>query len=164
MLEPAIQRTDPDVSTESTGPTHSEQGIGNLKATLKRQDFLSRLQIVGRALSSRAVTQALSGVLISVGENGLVLRATDMEMGLQAELPGQVEGDGAVLVPGRQLVELARSLSAEEVTLETREAERDVEIRSGGAVFHLRTLPSADFPRFPEIEGDPLKIPTAAFT
>jgi DNA polymerase III subunit beta len=135
-----------------------------LKATLKRQDFLSRLQVVGRALSTRTATQALAGILIEVGGEGLILRATDMELGLQAELPGEVEGEGSVLVPGRQLVELARSLAAEEVTLETRPAERDVEIRSGSAVFHLRTLPSEDFPRFPAPEGEPLRIPAAVFT
>src|SRR6476661_1837296 len=149
MLEPALQQTEPEISTQSTAPTNTQQGNGQLKATLKRQDFISRLQVVGRALSSRAATQSLSGILIRSGAAGLSLRATDMELGLQAELPGQADGEGSVLVPGRQLVELARSLGAEEVSLETRESEGDIEIRSGSAVFHLRTLPSGDFPRFP---------------
>jgi DNA polymerase-3 subunit beta len=42
-----------------------------------------------------------------------------------------------------------------------REAERDVEIRSGGSKFHLRALPAEDFPKFPDEEGEPLKIPAA---
>src|SRR4051794_1509142 len=139
MLEPALQQTEPDVSTQSTAPINTQQGNGQLKATLKRQDFISRLQVVGRALSSRTATQSLSGILIRSGAEGMTLRATDMELGLEAQLPGQAEGEGSVLVPGRQLVELARSLGAEQVSLETREAEGDIEIVSGGAVFHLRT-------------------------
>jgi DNA polymerase-3 subunit beta len=134
-----------------------------MKFSTNRQALISRLQLVGRAVSSRAATQALAGILFSTVDGGLRLRATDMEMGLETELEGDVEGTGAVLLPGRQLVEVARSLGVEEVTLEWREAERDVEIRSGGAVFHLRTLPVEDFPRFPEPSEAALRIPTGAF-
>ncbi len=46
--------------------------------------------------------------------------------------------------------------------IELREAEHDVEIRSGGSSFHLRVLPAEDFPKFPEENEEPLKIPAAA--
>ena len=91
------------------------------------------------------------------------LSATDLEMGLETGLEAEADSDGTVLLPGRQLVEVARSLGVEEVALETREAERDVELRSGSAVFHLRTLPADDFPQFPEAQEAPLKIPADAF-
>lgn len=134
-----------------------------MKITTEREELVARLAIVGRAVSTRATTQALGGILISNQGGKLKLRATDLEMGLETELEGQADGDGTVLLPGRQLVEVARSLGVEEVTLETRDAERDVELRSGSAVFHLRTLPSEDFPQFPEASEAPLKIPAAAF-
>jgi DNA polymerase-3 subunit beta len=39
-----------------------------------------------------------------------------------------------------------------------------VELVSGGAVFHLRTLPSEDFPKLPEgPPDDSLRVPAAAF-
>ena len=46
--------------------------------------------------------------------------------------------------------------------IESREAERDVEIHSGGSSCHLRALPAEDFPNFPASDGEPLKIPAAA--
>ncbi|MEK6278474.1 MAG: DNA polymerase III subunit beta [Actinomycetota bacterium] len=134
-----------------------------MKLSTTRQDLLSRLLIVNKAVSTRTATQSLAGILLSGNNGDLALRATDMEMGLETSLVAEREGSGSVLLPGRQLVEVARSLGADEVQLERREAERDVEIRSGGAVFHLRTLPAEDFPRFPEVEGEPLRIPTEAF-
>jgi DNA polymerase III subunit beta len=135
-----------------------------LKVSTQRQEFVSRLQVVSRAVSTRATTQALAGILLTSSGGNLTLRATDLEMGLQTQLDGEVDGDGAVLLPGRQLVEVARSLGVDEVTLETRDAERDVELRSGSAVFHLRTLPSEDFPSFPEPSADPLRIPADVFS
>jgi DNA polymerase III subunit beta len=129
---------------------------------MKREDLLTRLQVVSRAVSTRTATQSLAGILLAADNGGLVLRATDMEMGLQTTLAAELDGSGTVLLPGRQLVELARSLGADDVVLEQREAERDVELRSGSAVFHLRTLPAEDFPRFPEAAVEPLRIPAAA--
>jgi DNA polymerase III subunit beta len=122
------------------------------------------LQVVSRAVSTRVTTQALAGVLLTSSAGKLTLRATDLEMGLETQLDGEVDADGSVLLPGRQLVEVARSLGVDDVTLETRDAERDVELRSGSAVFHLRTLPSEDFPSFPEATADPLRIPADVFS
>jgi DNA polymerase-3 subunit beta len=134
-----------------------------LKIDTQRQELFARLQIVNRAVSTRAATQALGGILL-VSENGeLVLRATDLELSLQARLKGRVDSPGAVLLPGRQLVEVARSLGVDEVAIETREGQRDVELRSGSAVFHLRTLPVEDFPQLPSPSEEPVRIPTTAF-
>jgi DNA polymerase-3 subunit beta len=134
-----------------------------LKLSTKRDELVSKLSVVSRAVSTRAATQSLAGILIAVDEGGQVrLSATDLEMGLQTDLEAEAEGQGSVLLPGRLLAELARSLGDDTVQLELRESERDVEIRSGGSSFHLRVLPAEDFPKFPAEGEQPLKIPAAA--
>jgi len=133
-----------------------------LKLTTKRDELVSKLSIVSRAVSTRAATQALSGILLSASGDGVALAATDGEMGLRTALQADVQGEGATLLPGRLLSELARSLGAESVEIELREAERDVEIRSGGSSFHLRALSSEDFPSLPDEQPEPLRIPAAA--
>ena len=134
-----------------------------MKLSTKRDELVSKLSVVSRAVSTRAATQSLSGILIAVEEGGKVsLSATDLEMGLQTELEAEAEGQGSVLLPGRLLAELARALGDDSVQLEVREAERDVEIRSGGSSFHLRVLPAEDFPKFPAEGEEPLTIPAAA--
>jgi DNA polymerase-3 subunit beta len=133
-----------------------------LKVITQRQELVDRLQIVSRAVSTRATTQALAGILLFSDAGKLALRATDLEMGLEVQLDAEVDVDGVVLLPGRQLAEIARSLGVDEVTLETREAERDVELKSGNAIFHLRTLASEDFPQFPTATDQPIRIPAPA--
>jgi DNA polymerase-3 subunit beta len=129
-----------------------------MKITTTRQSLLDALLVVSRAVSARAALQALSGILISTNGDAR-LRATDMELGLDVELKGEVEGPGSVVLPGRLLVEVARSLPEGSVALALREAERDIEISAGSSRFHLRTLPADDFPRFPESEGEPVELP-----
>jgi DNA polymerase-3 subunit beta len=132
-----------------------------MRITATRQALLDALLVVSRAVSARAALQALSGILITA-DNDARLRATDMELGLDVGLDGEVNGTGSVVLPGRLLVEVVRSLPEGSVSLELREAERDVEITAGSSKFHLRTLPADDFPRFPEPEGDPVELPAEA--
>ncbi len=148
------------VST-SANPTQQED-ISHLKLTTKRTELVAKLSVVSRAVSTRAATQALSGILLTASETGVALAATDGELGLRTEMEAEVAGGGTALLPGRLLAELARSLGEESVEIELRESTRDVEIRSGGSSFHLRTLPAEDFPSLPAEGPEPLKIPAAA--
>ena len=54
-----------------------------------------------------------------------------MELSLRTTLDAQVEGDGAVVIPGKPLVDLARLLPESEVTLEYRPEEGTVADRLG---------------------------------
>ncbi len=131
-----------------------------MKLTTKREELVAKLSVVSRAVSTRAPTQALSGVLIRADEDGVTLSATDLDMGLETTLEAEVAAEGAVLLPGRLLAEVARSLAEATVEIETREAEQDVEIRSGSSSFHLRVLPVDDFPKLPAPGDQPgLRMP-----
>lgn len=134
-----------------------------MKLTTNREELVSKLSIVSRAVSTRAATQALSGVLLTAAENGLTLAATDLDLGLQTNLEAEVESAGTVLLPGRLLAEVARSLADPKVEIESRESQQDVEIRSGSSSFHLRVLPAEDFPKLPSAgEETSLTIPAPA--
>lgn len=134
-----------------------------MKLTTKRDDLVSKLSTVSRAVSTRPHSQALSGVLLSASSSGVKLAATDQDLGLETVLEAEVGDEGSLLLPGRLFAEIARSLPGPEVEIESREAERDVEIRSGGSSFHLRVLPVEDFPQLPEAkEEGALRIPAAA--
>lgn len=134
-----------------------------MKLTTKREDLVSKLSVVSRAVSTRAATQALSGVLLTATDGRVTIAATDLDLGLETTLEANVADEGSVLLPGRLFAEIARSLADSSVEIESREAEHDVEIRSGGSSFHLRVLPAEDFPKLPQPEESPgLKIPAAA--
>lgn len=131
-----------------------------MKLTAPRESFVTALGHAGRAVSSRSTLPSLGGVLFNASADSLLLRATDMEMGISLTLDDvTVEREGTVLLPGRLLADVARSLPPGEVTLEQRSEQRDVELTAGDARFHFRTLPAEDFPRLPEVEGDVATLP-----
>jgi DNA polymerase III subunit beta len=125
-----------------------------VKLSLPTPDLLAQLQSATRVASSRTTIQALSGVMVSAeGEQPLLL-ATDTEVGLRLPLSGEIVNPGSAVLPARLLLEVVRSLPGDTVTLELRPAEQDVELISGAAKFHLRTLRSEDFPNLPVPAAD----------
>jgi DNA polymerase-3 subunit beta len=135
-----------------------------VKISLERDVLLTQLQTVSRVASTRSAIQALSGVQLSAQQGGSELRATDMDVGLRVPLEGEVMRDGTVVLPARLMLDVVRSLPASTVTLELRSAEQDVEVVSGNARFHIRTLRGDDFPPFPEPEPESsVALPADAF-
>ena len=122
-----------------------------LRITCTKEDLVQGLSIVGRAVSTRTAIQILSGILLEARGEDLRLAATDMELSLRATVSARVEGDGAVVLPGRTLVDIARLLPGDDVTIEHSAAESVVHIASGSASYTLHTHNAEDFPRLPEL-------------
>jgi DNA polymerase-3 subunit beta len=124
-----------------------------LRITVAQDELAQALSVVSRALSTRTSVQILSGILLEARGGQLRLAATDMELSLRAAVAAQTEGDGAIVLPGKTLVDIARLLPGNEVTIEHRPAESVVHVTAGSASYTLNTYSAEDFPRLPELEA-----------
>src|SRR3954470_21094311 len=151
---------------QSTPPTSSNGVFEQMKLSVSRDAFLARLGVAARGVSTRSSIQTLSGVLIREAEGGGVeLQATDMEIGIRVKVDAEVESAARpIVLPGRLLLDVVRSLPNDDLALEYQSQTQVVEIVSGTAKFHLRTLPTEDFPKLPTAgEAASLKVPAPAF-
>src|ERR671930_1503350 len=135
-----------------------------MKFSVSREHFLNQLGIAVRGVSPRSAIQTLAGVLIRAESGALELQATDMELGIRVRVDTTPEREGAVVLPGRLLLDVVRSLPKDDLSLEHRASEQDVEVVSGPSKFHLRTLPVDDFPKLPEAgSASTMHVPAGAF-
>ena len=135
-----------------------------MKISCEREALLRQLQTVSRVPSTRSAIQALSGVQLIASAGGCELQATDMDVGLRVPLEAEIVREGTVVLPARLLLDVVRLLPAEGVSLELRASEQDVELVSGNATFHIRTLRAEDFPPFPEPQAEgAVSLPVEAF-
>jgi DNA polymerase-3 subunit beta len=134
-----------------------------MKFSIPCDQFVASLSVAARGVSTRSAIQTLSGVLLRAGDGQVELQATDMELGIRVSVPAQVEREGEAVVPGRLLLDVVRSLPKDELSLEYRSSQQDVEVVSGTAKFHLRTLPLEDFPKLPQPNGSTMRVPSRAF-
>jgi DNA polymerase III subunit beta len=129
-----------------------------MKLTCGRDELAEKLQLAGRGVSTRTTVQILAGIMLRAAGSQLHLSATDMEISLRVSLDAHVEDEGAVVVPGRLLVDIVRLLPAGDVTIAHRAEEGVAELTCGSASYKLHTYAAEDFPRLPEID------PETAFT
>src|SRR5437764_6017033 len=132
----------------------SEIVVGTgLRITVARDELAAKLAVVARGVSTRTAVLVLGGIQLRAEEGRLHLAATDMEVSLRAVVNAQVDGEGTVVVPGRLLLDISRSLPDAEVTLEHRPEEAVVVVTSGSATYRLHTYSSEDFPRLPDVDA-----------
>jgi DNA polymerase-3 subunit beta len=136
-----------------------------MKFSVSREKFIGSLGIAVRGVSTRSAIQTLAGIRLDAREgSGVELQATDMELGIRVAAEASVERDGSVVLPGRLLLDVVRSLPKDELSVEYRSSQGDVELVSGPSRFHLRTLPADEFPKLPEAgETSVMRVPAQAF-
>ena len=130
--------------------TEDMVGTG-LRITASKDELVQALGVVSRAVSTRTSVQILSGILLEGAGGELRVAATDMELSLRATISAQIEGDGAIVLPGKTLVDIVRLLPADEVSIEHKPSESVVHVTSGTASYTLHTYNPEDFPRLPDV-------------
>ena len=104
---------------------------------------------VARSLPSRPVLPILSGLLLEAATGSLTLSCFDYEVSARIRVDAEVAEPGTVLVPGRLLAEITRSLPP--MPVEVDHGSEDVTMTCGPASFTLVTLPVKEYPRLPEL-------------
>src|SRR5437773_9081158 len=97
----------------------SEIVVGTgLKVSVSREELSQKLGVVARGVSTRTTVLVLGGIQLRAEAGQLHLAATDMEVSLRATVEAQVADEGTVVVPGKLLLDIARSLPDNDVTIE----------------------------------------------
>jgi DNA polymerase-3 subunit beta len=132
-----------------------------MKFTVERDALADAVAWVARALPTRPVVPVLTGLMLSAdaddqpsqpsqpGAGFLTLSCFDYEVSARVRVRAEVAQPGTVLVPGRLLVEIVRSLPQHPV--EFGDDPDGVSVTCGDAAFMLTPLPLADYPELPEL-------------
>jgi DNA polymerase-3 subunit beta len=123
-----------------------------VKIRVERDAFADAVAWASRILPQKAALPVLSGLRIDAGgdaDPGVRLSGFDYEVSAQANLDVTVAEAGSVLVPGRLLAEITRSLPPAPIDLAT-DGTRVV-VTCGSSRFTLPTLPLDEYPTLPEM-------------
>jgi DNA polymerase-3 subunit beta len=93
--------------------------------------------------------QILGGIHLRAAGSSVEAAATDMELALRADLAASVDGEGAVVVPGRVLLDIVRVLPPGEVRFAQAPGEGTLAISCGSASYKVHAYDATDFPELP---------------
>ncbi|MFD8529018.1 DNA polymerase III subunit beta [Streptosporangium canum] len=119
-----------------------------MKFQVNRDVLADAVAWVARALPNRPALPVLSGLLLEADDD-LMLSVFDYDVSARASIEADVAEPGRVLIPGRILAEITRSLPAEPVEIVTSGSE--AVLTCGSAEFGLLTMPVEDFPTLPSM-------------
>ena len=135
----------------------------DLKFRLARDDFADAVAWVARILPTKQPSRPiLAGVLITGSDDGLAITGFDSDVSAEVQVPAEIASAGAVLVSGRLLSEITRSLPAKPVEVSV-EGSRML-LTCGSAKFSLPTMPVEDYPTLPTLPAETGVVTADLFT
>ncbi len=124
-----------------------------MKITCKQQDLSRGLSAVSHAVSSRTTLPILSNILLATDHGRLKLSATNLEIGINCWVDGQVQEEGATTVPAKLLTDLVNRLPQAPVDLSVNEESHTLNVKSQGSNANIKGMDASEFPLIPSAEG-----------
>lgn len=126
--------------------------------SIEKKKFSEAVHIVARfAERKRTTLPALSSILIIAGDDGIKMRATNLETGIDFKLEGECITKGVVAIPAIILQQIATSLTQDgKITIE--HTGDIISIISGTSKSSIKTTPYDDFPSIPFPENPKNRI------
>lgn len=127
-----------------------------MKAKVNTKELLSRLELVSKISTKHATLPALECVLLESSKDGLLLRGTNLEIGIEAKVSADVEEVGQAAVPAQVLLQTVALVGNEELVLQHDGATLTIE--SNGSETQIKCLAADEFPGLPKVEGGGQKL------
>ena len=132
-----------------------------MKFTVEQGALVDGVNWVSRSLSTRPIKTELLGIVIDASGDDVLLSASDLETASKSHFAAEIKEKGKVLVPGKLLAEICRSLPNKPITFAL-DGSR-VLVTSGSAKFTLPTLSITEYPNLPELPAPTGVVPSDTF-
>lgn len=133
-----------------------------MEIKVSREELKKALYWTQNVVERKTTKPILSNALLDATGDKLKISATDLEVGVTVEAPAMVKAKGQVAVPAKNLYEIAKELSSEEVTIRQKDGQW-LEILGGTSKFKMVGLPPQEFPTMPELpKKKPLSVDSAS--
>jgi DNA polymerase-3 subunit beta len=129
---------------------------------IDKNQLLRGLYLAHGIADRKSTMPILANVLLRTeGKDRILCAATDLNVAVMATLPAKVEKEGGLTVAARQLYEIAKGLSTDEVHVRRNE-QNWAEIQAGRAEFKVVGMSDREYPKLPAVaEAQTSKVDAA---
>ena len=123
-----------------------------MKAECVRERLRAAVALVEKITGKHLSLPVLNAILVEATSDQLVLKATNLDLGIELSVPATVEKKGIVAVPGSLFGTVLGSV-ADEHSLKLESVNDNLYLSGSHHSTLLRSLPTEDFPSIPRIDG-----------
>lgn len=122
-----------------------------MKCEIQFEKFRQAVFLTERVASRHATLPVLACILLDVRKNTAFVRATNLDVGVEIELPVKSDGEAVFAVPAHTLSSFLSQVSDKEqiVRLETNAGNLHISLSKSKGV--IKTVPPEDFPAIPTV-------------
>ncbi len=126
------------------------------------EKFKQAIQLIERVASKHPTLPVLSCILIESTKNTIILKATNLDVGMEISIPAKTDKETRVAVPASTLSSFIGQISEQNQIIKLSENSGNITISSQKTKSVLKTLPNEDFPSVPRVvQGEKIKINSA---
>ena len=122
-----------------------------MKFACTRDDILKEISIAQEVISSRNTLSILSNVLLETHDNTLAIRATDLKVSFETQIPVETSEAGSTTVYCDKFLGILRSLPEGEVEFDQQDQRLDIKPMFKKIDFQLKSIDSDKFPELQDV-------------
>jgi len=123
-----------------------------MKVEIILRNLQTKLSFLNHAISNKSQLPVLMNLLLETNEGRLRLCSTDLEIGIETNIPATIIEEGGITVPARTFIELINSLSDTTITIHADKGILEVLSKKTKSTF--QTIVREDFPKLYEEKGE----------
>ena len=120
-----------------------------MKIIIKKELLLDNLNKVSKALSTKNLIPALSGIKFDFKEDGLTLTASDNDITIQTFIPKTedmtIDEEGSIILQGRYILDIVRKIPEKMINIEVFD-ETKITISTDNSEYNLNGIDKRDYP------------------
>jgi DNA polymerase-3 subunit beta len=121
-----------------------------MKAECIKEKFCLAVSKTEKITGKNMTLPILACILIEAKNNFLILKATNLDLGIEIKIPAKVTEEGIVAVPGNVLSNFLTNLSGDHnLKLEVKEG--NLSVIGSNSQTTIKSLPNEDFPTIPRV-------------
>ncbi|MGM9873557.1 MAG: DNA polymerase III subunit beta [Bacilli bacterium] len=143
-----------------------------MRFTIKRDEFVKGLTIVGKAVASKITIAVLANIKIQLNETGLFLTGSNFDLTIRTMIPYKDDNgndiirnykEGSTLINAKIISEIARKMEEDEITLEIIDS-TIVTISDSRSEYKLNCVRVDEYPDIDlDASGTEFTLPTSLF-
>lgn len=127
-----------------------------MKVHLLLENLQKKISFINKGVSSKTQLPILSNILLEAVRGKLKIISTDLEIGIEVEIPANIEEEGGITVPAKPFSDLVNILSQDKITLITKKD--SLEVNTSKTKNTFQTIAKDEFPKLYEEKGEKIII------
>ncbi len=132
-----------------------------MEINTSHSQLIKALELITKISTKHVTLPVLQCVLIDATSSEIILKATNLELGIKVTIPGKIIEPGVIAIPASTFLQSVQYINQSEITL--RAEDSVLLIESAQTNTSIKSIPADEFPNIHELEGSGLTLNRSLF-